>query len=294
MSNYKAGIKTSLITLILNIILALIKIIAGIFGQSSAMLADGVHTLSDVFTTLVVIVGLKVASKKPDDNHPYGHERFESIFAKILSMVLIATGVYIGYESLNLLITGNILKPKLVALYAALLSILIKELMYRYTIKSAKKIKSISMEADAWHHRSDALSSIGTFIGILGARIGIPQLDPIAGIVVSIMIMKVGIDLYKDSISQLVDESANKEVIKDIIELSKQVEGVKAVNDLKTRVFANRIFVDIDIFVDPNITVKEGHDIAKNLHDKLEREIVDIKHTMVHVEPYEKSDNKFS
>ena len=158
--------------------------------------------------------------------------------------------------------------------------------MYWYTIKTARKIKSISMEADAWHHRSDAFSSIGTFVGVLGARLGFPALDPIAGIVVSIFVIKIGLELYIKSVKELVDESASEEIIKMIEDKTKSVEGVKAIKELKTRIFGNKIYVDLEILVDSNITVKEGHDIAENVHDKLEEEIVDIKHCMVHMEPY--------
>lgn len=292
MNNYEEGMRVSKITLILNLILSVVKVISGFIGRSSAMIADGIHTLSDVLTTVVVLLGLKVSSKKADDDHPYGHERYESIFAKLLSLILLVTGAFIGYEALKTLIEGNIKEPGQIALIAAFISILTKEAMYRYTIKTAKKIKSISMEADAWHHRSDAFSSIGTFIGILGARVGFPALDPIAGIVVAIMVIKVGVDLYLKSIRELVDESASEEIINEINNIANSTKGVINVNRLRTRVFGNRIFVDIDIQVDPNITVKEGHDISAVLHDRLESEITDIKHTMVHVEPFGNKEEK--
>ncbi|HEY4544017.1 MAG TPA: cation diffusion facilitator family transporter [Tissierellaceae bacterium] len=292
MNNYEEGMRVSKITLILNLVLSVVKVISGLIGRSSAMIADGIHTLSDVLTTVVVLLGLKVSSKKADDDHPYGHERYESIFAKLLSLILLVTGAFIGYEALKTLIQGNIKQPGQIALIAAFISILTKEAMYRYTIKTAKKIKSISMEADAWHHRSDAFSSIGTFIGILGARVGFPALDPIAGIVVAIMVIKVGVDLYLKSIRELVDESASEEIINEINKIASSTKGVINVNRLRTRVFGNRIFVDIDIQVDPNITVKEGHDISAVLHDRLESEITDIKHTMVHVEPFGNKEEK--
>ncbi|MCG4586753.1 cation diffusion facilitator family transporter, partial [Anaerosalibacter bizertensis] len=168
MDNYKLGFKVSVITIIINVVLSAIKIFAGIIGKSNAMLADGVHTLSDVLTTFVVLLGLKVSSKEADENHPYGHEKYEPIFAKLLSILLLLTGVYIGYESVKVLISGNIKTPGLIALVAALVSIVSKEAMYWYTVKTAKKIKSLALEADAWHHRSDVLSSIGTFVGVLG------------------------------------------------------------------------------------------------------------------------------
>lgn len=283
--NYKLGVKTSIVTIIINIILSVIKIIAGIVGKSTAMLADGVHTLSDVLTTFIVIIGLKVSSKDADKKHPYGHEKYEPVFAKLISIFLIITGLLIGYEGINALRSGSIKTPGKIALVAAVISILTKEGMYWYTSRTAKKIKSISMEADAWHHRTDALSSAGTFIGIFGARMGFKILDPIAAIIVSIFIIKVGIDLYIESIRGLVDESADDKTLSKIRDLTLSVKGVKDIKEFKTRIFGNKIYVDIDILVDGKITVKEGHDIAEKVHNLIEGNIEDVKDCMVHVEP---------
>lgn len=288
MDNYKLGVRASWITIIVNVILAILKVAAGIIGHSSAMIADGTHTLSDVLTTFVVLLGLKISSKEADEGHPYGHEKYESVFAKVLSILLMITGIFIGYEAIKILTSGMVKTPKLIALIAAFLSIVVKEGMYWYTIKIARKIRSISMEADAWHHRSDAFSSIGTFAGVLGARLGFPILDPIAGIIVSIFVIKVGVELYVKSVKELVDESASKEIISTIKERTKSIDGVRGIKNLKTRVFGNKIYVDIEILVDYNISVKSGHDIAELVHDKLEKEISDIKHCMIHIEPFQK------
>lgn len=287
MEDYNLGVKVSFITIIVNVVLAAIKIVAGIIGKSNAMLADGVHTLSDVLTTIVVIFGLKISSKEADKEHPYGHEKYEPIFAKLLSVMLALTGTYIGYSSIKVLISGNIKTPGVIALVAAVVSILVKEGMYWYTVKAARKIKSLSLEADAWHHRSDAFSSIGTFIGILGARKGIKVLDPIAGIVVSLFVIKVGFDLYIRATKELVDQSAGDEIEKNILEIVKSVEGVDSIKTLKTRIFGNKLYVDIEITVDGNLTVEEGHNIAEMVHDKLEGTMDEVKHCMVHVEPKE-------
>lgn len=285
MANYKLGIKVSVVTIIINVVLSIIKILAGIIGNSSAILADGIHTLSDVLTSIIVIIGLKVSSKDADKRHPYGHEKFELIFAKILSIILAATGIFIGYKGIKILISGNIQVPARIALVAAVASIITKEVMYRYTIRAADKIKSVSMRADAWHHRSDVFSSIGTFIGVLGARLGFEILDPIAGIIVSILIIKVGLDLYIESIGGLVDEAADEETISKIRKLTMDVEGVLGIKTLKTRTFGNKIYVDIDILVDKDITVKKGHKIAEHVHDIVEERIEEVKHCMIHVEP---------
>ena len=286
MEGYKKGIKVGIVTGLLNILLSILKIVAGIMGNSKAILADGIHSLSDVFSTFLVIVGLNVASKEADEKHPYGHEKYESIFGKILSLFLMGTGLFIGYESLNVLISGNIERPGNIALIAAFISIVSKEAMYWYTIKVAKDIKSIALEADAWHHRSDALSSIGTFAGVLGARFGFLALDPLGGIIVSVIVFKIGIQLYLKSVNELVDESASEAMEENIRVITLEVNGVKGIKDLKTRAFGSKVYVDLEIYVDGHLSVIKGHKISEIVHDKLEGEIEDIKHCMVHIEPY--------
>lgn len=286
MDNYKLGKKVSIYTIIANILLSAFKIIAGIVGHSSAMIADGIHTVSDVVTTLIVILGLSISSKEADLEHPYGHEKFESALGKLISILLFATGMYIGYEAIKTLINKEFAQPGWIALIAALLSILIKEGMYWYTIITARKIQSVAMEADAWHHRSDAFSSIGTFLGVLGAKFGLPFLDPIAAIVVSIFVMKVGIDLYMKSMNELVDKAADQKTIEDIKFFTLSVEGVEEITGLKTRVFGNKVYVDLEISVDRNLSVEQGHFIAENVHNTIENNISNIKHCMVHVEPF--------
>jgi len=285
MDREKIGIKTSAITIVINVILCVLKISAGIVGKSGAMLADGVHTLSDILATFLVILGLKICSREEDDEHPYGHEKFEPVFAKILSVILILTGFFIGYEGIEKLISKEFVTPGRIALYAALVSIIVKEAMYWYTIIIAKKINSLSMEADAWHHRSDAFSSVGTFLGIFAARMGYKFFDPLAALVVSILIIKVGVEFYIKAMRELVDESADKETCSKIKKLAMGVEGVEGIKSLKTRTFGHRIYVDLEILVNENLTVKEGHQIAEDVHDILENKIDNIKHCMVHVEP---------
>lgn len=286
MEDYKLGTKVSVITMIINLLLSILKLIAGIIGRSSAMIADSVHSASDVFTTVIVIVGLKISSKKADREHPYGHERLESISAKLISEALILVGLAIGYKSALNLYNGNLVIPGRVALFAALLSIATKEGMYWYTIITARKIRSISMEGDAWHHRSDAFSSIGTFIGILGARFGYTFLDPLAGIIVSLLIIKVGIDLYKRAVKELIDSSADDEVIDKIKNNVLSISRVKEIKNLKTRIFGNKIYVDIEVYVNEELSVREGHDIAELVENSIENEIDMVKHCMVHIEPF--------
>lgn len=286
MESYKLGTKVSIVTMIVNIILSIFKLIAGIFGKSSAMTADAVHSVSDVFTTVVVIIGLKISSKGEDKEHPYGHERLESVCAKIISVALLSVGFTIGYKSIVNLYEGNVTTPGSIALWAAVVSIIVKEGMYWYTIVTARKIRSIAMEGDAWHHRSDAFSSVGTFLGILGARYGYTFLDPVAGMIVSILIIKVGVDLYIRAVKELIDSSADKETLDRINNSVLSIDGVRAIKSLKTRIFGNRIYVDIEVFVDEELSVREGHDIAEVVHISVENEINAVKHCMVHIEPF--------
>ncbi|CCC57979.1 cation diffusion facilitator family transporter [Caloramator australicus] len=285
MDREKIGTKTSWITIFINTALCIFKLLAGFVGKSSAMVADGVHTLSDILATFIVILGLKISSREEDEKHPYGHEKFEPVFAKIISIVLIITGFLIGYEGIKKLVSGEIAVPGRIALMAALISIIVKEAMYWYTIIVARKIKSISMEADAWHHRSDAFSSVGTFVGIFAARLGYKFFDPLAAVVVSFFIIKVGVDFYLRATKELVDEAVDKETVEKIKKVVLEVEGVKGIQDLKTRIFGHKVYVDLEIYVDERLTVKEGHDIAQRVHDALEEEVDCIKHCMVHIEP---------
>lgn len=286
MNTYKEAKKVSIVTIIVNILLGIFKIIAGFLGNSTAMVADGMHTASDVVTTVMVIVGVKISSKDADDDHPYGHEKFEPVFGKMISLFLALTGVMIGYEGLIALIQGEYSKPAPIALVAAFLSIIVKEGMYWYTLRTAEKIQSVSMKADAWHHRTDAFSSIGTFVGILGASLGWTFLDPLTAIVVSLFIIKVGIDLYMQSMNQLVDKAAPEQLINQIKEITHQTEQVLGIHDLKTRISGNKVYVDLEIYVDKKINIAEGHEIATKVHDLLEKNITEIKHCMVHVEPF--------
>jgi cation diffusion facilitator family transporter len=283
---YQTANKVSKLTLTANILLSIIKISAGIFARSSAMTADGIHTLSDVLTTFAVIIGMKFSTKPDDADHPYGHEKIESGVSVILAFFLILTALGIGISGVKTIYHGTYVKPGILAAAAAVLSIVTKEWMYRYTVKAADKIKSNALKADAWHHRSDAFSSIGTLVGIVGAIIGFGILDPLASIVVCVMIVKVGIDIYKSACNQLFDKAADNNTVDNITKTILSVEGVKSIDDLKTRIHGSRIFVDVEIAVDAGIDVYHGDMIAENVHHEIEQKFSDVKHCMVHVNPY--------
>lgn len=290
-SDEKVAMRVSFVTIVSNFLLSVIKFVAGIISNSSAMISDAIHTVSDVFSTFVVIIGVKISCKHSDDSHQYGHERMECIASILLSVVLFLTGLGIGYSGLLNIVSGNyddLKVPGVLALIAAIVSILVKEWMYWYTIKAAKKIKSSSMKADAWHHRSDALSSIGALIGIIGARMGYPVLDSVASLIISLFIVKASIDIFVDATDKLVDKSCDKEVIDSMKEVVLKQEGVLGIDLIKTRIFGSRIYVDIEISSDGNLTLFEAHKIAENVHDSIEEEFGDVKHCMVHVNPMEK------
>ncbi|MCB2291400.1 cation diffusion facilitator family transporter [Clostridium sp. CS001] len=282
---FKIGMKISKITILINILLSSIKLIAGIIGRSGAMIADSMHSLSDVLSTIAVMVGLKLAKQPADEDHPYGHEKMEPIMAKILASILLITALLIGYNGIKNIINGTTVVPAKIAVYAAILSIVTKEWMYRYTVIGAKKIESSALMADAWHHRSDAFSSIGTLIGIVGARMGYPILDPMASLVICVLITKVAIDIYKQAINQLIDHCADAKTIENIKNEIEKTNGVISIDELKTRVSANRLYVDVEICVNSDLSVCEGHDIAERVHNAIENLDNRIKHCMVHVNP---------
>ena len=282
---FSIGIKISKITIIANILLSAIKLFAGVIGKSGAMIADSIHSLSDVLSTLAVILGLRLAKQPADEGHPYGHEKMEPVMAKILASILLITALLIGYNGVKSIITGTTVIPHKIAIYAAIFSIIVKEWMYRYTVKGAKKIESSALMADAWHHRSDAFSSIGTLIGVLGARMGYPIFDPIASLVICILITKVAINIYKQAIDQLVDHCADAKTIEKIKYEIENINGVINIDELKTRLHANRLFVDVEICVNRDLSVCEGHEIAERVHNSIENLDNRIKHCMVHVNP---------
>ena len=280
--------RVSLFTIIGNVVLSVIKLLAGIIAHSSAMISDAVHSASDVFSTFVVIIGIKLASKKPDKEHPYGHERMECVAAIVLAMVLFITGLGIGLEAVKNIIHGNygdLQVPGILALIAAIVSIISKEAMYWYTRHYAKKIDSSALMADAWHHRSDAFSSIGALIGIGASRLGYPVMDSIASLVIFVFIVKAAFDIFKDAIDKMVDHSCDEETEKQIYDCVMKNENVLGIDLLQTRVFGNKIYVDVEIQADASYTLQKAHDIAEAVHDDIEESFPKVKHIMVHVNP---------
>ena len=281
----KECIKVSITTLISNIVLSLFKFISGIIGHSNAMISDAIHSFSDVVSTIIVIIGIKISSKKEDREHQYGHERFENVASIILAFLLFITGVLIGINGINNIRLNKYVIPTTLPLIAALISIIVKEWMYWYTINVSKKYNSDSLKADAWHHRSDAFSSIGSLIGIYATIKGLKYMDLIASIIIAIIIIKTAIEIFIEGINKMLDKSCNKETTINIENIVLKTKGVLSIDSLKTRMFGNKIYVDLEISADKNITFQESHNIAHKVHDEIENNISDIKHCMVHINP---------
>jgi cation diffusion facilitator family transporter len=289
-SNFqKIATKVSIVTIIWNFVLSVVKLLVGIIAHSNAMISDAVHSASDVFSTIVVIIGIKLASKEPDKEHPYGHERLECVTAIILAMILFVTGLGIGLTAITNIFVSDydrLSTPGVLALIAAIVSILVKEGMFWYTRYYAKKIDSDALMADAWHHRSDAFSSIGALIGIAGARLGFPIMDSIASLVIFLFIAKAALDIFKDAMDKMVDHSCDEETEKLIYECVLRNENVIEIDLLKTRIFGNKIYVDVEIQADASRTLLEAHHIAETVHNDIEQNFPKVKHIMVHVNPH--------
>lgn len=282
------ALRVSWITVLANVFLSVFKLFAGIVGQSGAMLSDAVHSLSDVFSTFIVMAGVKIAAKESDANHQYGHERMECVAAIILAVLLALTGAGIGLAGLKNIISSDyahLVVPGIVALGAAVISIVIKEIMFWYTRAAAQKIHSGALLADAWHHRSDALSSVGSFIGIFGARMGYPVLDSVASVVICGFILKAAYDIFIDAINKMTDHACDDETVAGLQKVIAAQEGVVAIDQIKTRLFGDKVYVDIEIQVDGKLTLNEAHGISQQVHDTVECYLPEIKHCMVHVNP---------
>ncbi|HEK5083074.1 TPA: cation transporter [Clostridioides difficile] len=285
-TRYEEANKITIQSILWNIVLTIIKVIAGVIGNSSAMIADGLHSASDIISSIGVLIGNYVSSRPGDREHNYGHEKAETLVSFVLSILLIFVSITIGIEAIKSLFNLDALSvPSILPLVVSVISILIKEYQYRITIKVAKKINSPALKADAWHHRSDALSSVAAFIGIGGSILGFKPLDPIASVVVAIFVAKVGISILISYVNELMDVSVDEEEIKELKFIVADTEGVKNLGDIKTRKHGAMAYVDLTICVDENLTVKQGHDIATKLEKHIIKHMEFVKGITVHVEP---------
>lgn len=270
-----------------NVVLSAFKLIAGIVGHSGAMISDAVHSLSDVFATFIALIGVKLAGRGADDDHPYGHDRFECVASLLLSMILFITGIGIGYAGVQAILSRDTVPavPGLIALAAAVVSIVVKEAMFWYTRWCAKRIQSSAFLADAWHHRSDALSSVGALIGIAGARMGFPILDPIASLVICLFIWKVALDICRDAIGKMTDSACPEEFTQQLRTCILDQPGVRGIDLLRTRQFGEKVYVDAEIRLDGAMPLAQAHEIAEHVHEQIEAGFPSVKHIMIHMNP---------
>lgn len=285
-TRYEEADKVTIQSILWNIFLTIIKIFAGIFGKSSAMISDGLHSASDIISSVGVLIGNKIAKTPNDKEHNYGHEKAETLVSFLLSILLIIVSLKIGWGALQSLFNlDSVQVPTALPLIVSIISIGIKEYQYRITIRIANKINSPSLKADAWHHRSDALSSIAAFIGIGGAMLGFKALDPIASIVVALFVAKVGFDILKDSTNELMDYSIDDEQEEQIRKIAKKIDGVINLGELRTRKHGAMAYVDLTICVNKDLTVLEGHELAHKIEKYIINEMKFVKGITVHVEP---------
>ena len=284
----KTAVKVSNVSIIANSALTLFKLFAGIFAHSGAMISDAIHSASDVLSSFIVIIGVKYAAKDSDADHPYGHERFECVAAIVLAVILCITGLFIGHTAIETLTGGNgstMTQPGLLALIAAIVSIVVKEAMYWYTRAYAVKFDSTALMAEAWHHRSDALSSIGALIGIAGARLGHAWMEPVASLVICVFIVKAAYDIFRNAITKMVDHSCSPDIKERVTACALSQKGVKGIKKITGREFGSRIYIDLDVTADGDLTLKESYHIQETVHKAIENEFPEVKHIVVRVLP---------
>jgi len=280
--------RLSLVGIIGNVSLSAFKFIAGIMGNSSAMVSDAVHSLSDVFATFIAFLGVRFGRREADASHPYGHERIESLAAIVLGLILLVTGVGIGWVGLEKILAGNYESlpiPGMIALVAAIVSIAVKEGMFWYTRHWARVIRSSAFEADAWHHRSDAMSSIGALVGVGGSMLGYPVLDPIASVVICLFILKQGISIIYDALKKMLDTSCGEQFEEEVRQLVDAENQVEHIDMLRTRMFGDKVYIDMEIAIDGSMQLTDAHAIAERVHDDIEHAFPEVKHVMIHVNP---------
>ena len=280
--------RISLVGIVGNVALSAFKLFAGIVGRSGAMVSDAVHSLSDVFATFIAFLGVRLSKKAADKEHPYGHERFECVASLLLGGILLITGLGIGKAGLERIFAGsyeNLSIPSMIALAAAIVSIVSKEAMYWYTRHYAKVLNSPAFMVDAWHHRSDAFSSIGSLIGIAGAMLGFPVMDSIASVVICLFILKVSYDILQDAIAKMLDTSCGEDYEKALTAYIAAQENVVQVDLLHSRMFGNKTYIELELQVDGNLPLREAHAIAERIHDSVEAHFSEIKHITIHLNP---------
>lgn len=280
--------RVSVVGLAANAGLTVMKLIAGIAAHSGAMISDAVNSASDVLSNLIVMAGLAIAGREADREHPYGHDRFECVASLILAFILLDTGLLIGWRALGDIISGAYAAaeaPGVPALAAAVVCIVVKECLYRYTIAAARRLDSVALRASAWDHRSDVISSAGALIGIAGARLGCPVLERIASLLICLFILKAAVDIFREAVAKTVDQACDHETEAALRAVIAAQPGVCGIDLLQTRQFGSVLYVDAEIAVDGAITLHDAHTIAERVHDAVESAEPRVRHCMVHVNP---------
>jgi cation diffusion facilitator family transporter len=292
-SQATAGRSVTLVGAAVNAILIVLKFSTGVFGRSQALIVDAIHSVSDLFTDVVVLVGLRIGRKAPDDEHPFGHARIETLASATLGIALIATALYLGIKSALNVYHHTEYHPTALALIGAGISIAFKEGLYHYTVHTGKRIKSQLIMANAWHHRSDALSSVAVLAGVAGTLINPAWhiLDSFAALLVSFFIVKVGLDILRNSLREFTDTAPQPEILNKIRSCVLSVEGVLDLHNLRVRTSGGLYQMETHILVDGQLTVDEGHRITKEVENCLAEEIEDIERAIIHVEPATKEKN---
>lgn len=285
-ARYRAVFRVTVVGAAINVVLAGAKILFGVIGQSQALVVDGVHSLSDLASDAMVLVAARHGSRDADEDHPYGHARVETAVTVGLGVLLIAVGAGIGYDTgSRLFVPRELLHPDLLTLVVAVLSIVSKEGLYHYTMHAARRARSNLLQANAWHHRSDAISSVVVAIGIGGTMAGLPYLDAVAAVIVALMIAKIGWDLSWQSLRELVDTGLDREQVAAVKREILAVDGVQALHLLRTRRMGRDALVDVHILVDPKVSVSEGHQISEIVRRRLVRRFDEISDVLVHIDP---------
>ncbi len=288
MKRCETAFRVSFINLAVNVMLSVVKLTVGVVSGSSALISDGVHSVTDVFSSVVVLIGITASSRRSDKKHPYGHERMECVAAVVLSVLVCVTGVGIGVSGIQAVINGGqktTASLGAAALAAAFVSIVMKEVMFRYTRRAALKSDSAALLADAWHLRTDALSSLGSFIGILGSTLGLQVLDPIAAVMISLLIIKAAVSIFCDAMNKMTDRSCD-DALQDAIQACvKDCEGVQAVRELKTRLFGNRVLAEVTVDVLGEMSCREAFDVANTTATAVCRRFEEVKECAVHIHP---------
>ena len=276
---------------IANALLIAVKFLLGLIGRSQALIADAVHSVTDFATDVMAFAGHSYSLKGSDEDHPFGHGKIETLMSLFIGLVLVGAGVWLGFSAVTTITAGEYVQPNLFALIGAFVSILVKEWMYRYTVLVGRRIKSQVLIANAWHHRSDAFSSVAVVIGV-GAALVNPAwsvADALAALIVCFLIIKVGLDIVVPAFRSAADAAPDDERLRSIADVVESVDGVRSAHDIRARSYSHLLYVEVHVVVDPNISVSAGHKIAKEVRTRIKRSLPDILDVIVHIDPDEES-----